>query len=298
MSAYPSAVYNPRVMVNRPGVVYDEEKTKVIYAEDFNKDRDEIVAIENALGANFGNLGLNGWLAIAIIPTLQSSDAPNYVLRFNADMTALLAVGQKIKLTQHGAVKYFFIMAVSSFFGGNTDVTVYGGTDYVIENTGTYPVTVPYFSTHQAPFGFPLDESKWIITYSSDVSKDVSSPNASYKQFGDINITLPIGLWKVKLKAVLNIEKSPTFYTGAYLSFSTSTSSVSNADFTTFQYFDFGGGNGNRAMYTPFNSEYLISCAVKTVYYPIGRGYDTNISVLKFRGDFGRTLIKAVPAYL
>ena len=52
MSDFPDSIYSPRTMVNRAGVVYDEDKTKVIYAEDFNKDRDEIVAIENILGLN------------------------------------------------------------------------------------------------------------------------------------------------------------------------------------------------------------------------------------------------------
>lgn len=39
-------------MVNRAGVSYDAARTKDIYAEDFNKDRDEIVAIETELGAD------------------------------------------------------------------------------------------------------------------------------------------------------------------------------------------------------------------------------------------------------
>jgi len=39
-------------MVNRAGVEYDEARTKDIYAEDFNLDRDEIVAIETILGTN------------------------------------------------------------------------------------------------------------------------------------------------------------------------------------------------------------------------------------------------------
>jgi len=49
---YPDAVYTPRTMANRAGVTYDANKTKVIYAEDLNKDRDEIVAIEDTLGLN------------------------------------------------------------------------------------------------------------------------------------------------------------------------------------------------------------------------------------------------------
>lgn len=51
-SQYPAAIYTPRTMVNRPGTVYDAAQTKRIYAEDFNKDREEIVAIENTLGLN------------------------------------------------------------------------------------------------------------------------------------------------------------------------------------------------------------------------------------------------------
>lgn len=52
MVDYPDAIYSPRTMANRDGVVYDAAKTKVIYAEDFNKDRDEIVAIETELGTD------------------------------------------------------------------------------------------------------------------------------------------------------------------------------------------------------------------------------------------------------
>ncbi len=49
-ASYPSSIYSPRVMVNKTGTTYDATKTKIIYAEDFNKDRDETVAIETELG--------------------------------------------------------------------------------------------------------------------------------------------------------------------------------------------------------------------------------------------------------
>jgi len=52
MADYPNAITSPRTMANRPNVVYDSLKTKTIYAEDFNKDRSEIVAIQNELGTN------------------------------------------------------------------------------------------------------------------------------------------------------------------------------------------------------------------------------------------------------
>lgn len=52
MADFPDSIYAPRTMVNRPGATYDAAKTKKIYAEDFNLDRDEIVAIETILGLN------------------------------------------------------------------------------------------------------------------------------------------------------------------------------------------------------------------------------------------------------
>lgn len=49
---YPADIYDPRVMQNRPGVEYDETDLLRIFAEDFNNDRDNIVAIQETLGLN------------------------------------------------------------------------------------------------------------------------------------------------------------------------------------------------------------------------------------------------------
>lgn len=59
--------------------------------------------------------------------------------------------GDKFKLTQHSAVKYFYIVAVV-----DTTLTVIGSTGaIVIENTGTYPITLIYLSRTTNPLGFP-----------------------------------------------------------------------------------------------------------------------------------------------
>ena len=49
-ASYPSAVKSFRTMANKTGTSYDADKTKIIYAEDFNYEREEIVAIETELG--------------------------------------------------------------------------------------------------------------------------------------------------------------------------------------------------------------------------------------------------------
>jgi len=52
MANYPTGVYSPRTKENKPGVEYDPEKSSVGYAEDITKLDDEVVAIENELGAS------------------------------------------------------------------------------------------------------------------------------------------------------------------------------------------------------------------------------------------------------
>ena len=51
MSAeYPSGIFSPRTKENKSGVVYDETKKTVGYAEDFTKLDEEVVAVETELG--------------------------------------------------------------------------------------------------------------------------------------------------------------------------------------------------------------------------------------------------------
>lgn len=49
---YPDAIYTPREIENRSGVVYDETDKKTFFAEDKTATDDEVVAIETALGLN------------------------------------------------------------------------------------------------------------------------------------------------------------------------------------------------------------------------------------------------------
>jgi len=49
MATFPSGVYDPRTKENKTGVVYDETKRKILFAEDINKLDAEVVAIEDFL---------------------------------------------------------------------------------------------------------------------------------------------------------------------------------------------------------------------------------------------------------
>ena len=49
MATYPSGVYDPRTKKNKDGIVYDEAKNKVLFAEDLINLDNEVVAIEQSL---------------------------------------------------------------------------------------------------------------------------------------------------------------------------------------------------------------------------------------------------------
>ena len=52
MATYPGAVFSPRGLENKSGVVYDADQKTIFFAEDMEKTNDEVIAIETELGAN------------------------------------------------------------------------------------------------------------------------------------------------------------------------------------------------------------------------------------------------------
>lgn len=56
-ASYPGSVYSPRTKENKAGVVYDENKKTIGYAEDVVKLDEEVVAIETYLGLPAGHAG-------------------------------------------------------------------------------------------------------------------------------------------------------------------------------------------------------------------------------------------------
>jgi hypothetical protein len=66
------------------------------------------------------------------------------------DATLRYGKGMKLKFTQHGTVKYFYIVGVAA-----TVLTVTAGTDYTVEDTATYPITNAWYSYFNNALGFP-----------------------------------------------------------------------------------------------------------------------------------------------
>lgn len=107
------------------------DTTTPITAEDLNN-------IENRLE--------NGWIPLTGTFTYSSADSPTFVITTSVDLTGIVGLGMKIKLTQ-ATTKYFIVTAIT-----NNSITMYGGTDYTLTNSAISNV---YYSMLKAPFGFP-----------------------------------------------------------------------------------------------------------------------------------------------
>lgn len=131
--------------------------------------------------------GLDGWIPAEETWTYASADDPTFTFTVAADVTTKYSAGMKIKLTQ-GTVKYFIITAVSTYSGGNTTITVYGGTDYDLADSA---ISANAYSMMKSPQGFPMSPAKWRETYSSTSNSTLTSnPNYSTSAF---SISVPIG---------------------------------------------------------------------------------------------------------
>jgi hypothetical protein len=89
--------------------------------------------------------------------------------------------------------KYALVTA-SSYSAPNTTVTIYSGTDHTMSNS---IISNAYYSTQKAPYGFPLGQEKWSVTYENNSTTLQPSPvnNVWYNLGGSLSI--PIGKWDV-----------------------------------------------------------------------------------------------------
>ena len=237
------------------------------------------------------NLGIiDGWIPLGAC-TYESSDDPTYTFSFASDMTAILSAGMKIKLTDSGT-QYFIITAVGAYSGGKTIITGYGGTDY---DLSTGAITNPYYSTQKAPFGFPLSPAKWTVEVTETNQNTQTSPtNGTWYNLGSISINIPIGVWRTYYKAMIATDAPSGFEISVWSTLSTANNSESDDKWTSIIYQE-----GDAATAVSVYNENFLSLAAKDTYYLNSKttSYDS-VSYIRFYGNLGTTVIRAVCAYL
>jgi hypothetical protein len=243
--------------------------------------------------------GILDWIADENTWTYSSADDPNFVISIDADMTGLIGVGNRIELVQSGSTKYFIVMAVGTYSGGATLITVFGGTDFDLANV---TISTPRYSRVYAPFGFPMDKTKWRVIVTDTTNREQTSPSAgAYYNPGSLSIDVPIGHWRLYWSGAVQVQltTSGTAVAAGFAgSLSTSSSSESDDELTGRYTFSFPNtltnGTGRAAIF----KEMLVTLASKTTYYAIINTGVSGVSSIMFPNAIVAMVIVAECPYI
>lgn len=228
----------------------------------------------------------SGWVEAGETWTYAGADDPTYTFTISGDKTQKYQAGQKIKLTQStGGTKYFIITKVA-YSAPNTTITVYGGTDYDLNNEA---ISNPFYSTMKAPFGFPLSPLKWRVTGGSTGSK-ANPANGTWYNLGG-NIVLPIGAWLLRTSTTLFVNGSSTDMV-FHITLSTANNTQGDADLTIGKY----AGTAVANMHGFLTVQKHVVVSAKTTYYRNCK-YGRPGGTLLYDG-IERQQLEAVCAYL
>jgi len=141
-----------------------------------------------------------GWVAANETWLFVSVDDPTGIFRVQADVTAKYSAGMRIKFTNNSNIVYGIITVVGAYSGGYTNITflheinpVNNAALHIMTDSA---ITVNNYSTVKAPVGFPMDTTKWSITYNVYTNASQASADAfTWYNLGNRTITLPIGNW-------------------------------------------------------------------------------------------------------
>lgn len=265
-------------------------------------DSDDAVPTEKAVKTYVdasGGGSDDGWVTYStVIPTRASADDPTYVLTFAAvDLTSTMSVGMKIKWTQNSTVRYGIITAIA--FSTNTTLTLYGGTDYDVDDTGTYVISDFAYSTAKTPLDFPMSRIKWTYEVSDSTDRTQSSPVAgTWYNLGSFSMDVPIGHWVLEYNVGLwSVSQASQTNTGCFSSLSTSASSESDSDMRGFSLNNMPSGTLGTGASVQMAKDVILTS--KTTYYLITSTPYSNMNTLfNYNSTVKPAKIRAYCGYL
>jgi hypothetical protein len=235
----------------------------------------------------------DGWIAAPAL-TYVAADAPVYTATCAGDYSAIIMAGMRIKLIQGGSVKYFIVVK-SEYSAPNTTLTLYGGTNYTLGATITYP----YYSMLKAPAGFPLSPAKWTVELNDVTDAYQNTPvNGTIYNISSLSLAIPIGVWNVFFQVMLVSSATSGNITDVYGGVSSSVSSFNNQDLRGRVYVATASG-GAPTFVGPVARSAVLTLAAKTTYYIIAKTDLNNQSLIGYNGaSDASTVLRAVCAYL
>lgn len=234
----------------------------------------------------------SGWIPLSVTLTLSSADSPIFVVGTSVDLTQVIGVKDRIKLTQNSATIYAIVNAITS-----TTMTLHVESGKSIANTTTYPISGVFYSHMQNPFGFPADVDKWSIIVTSNSSYSQSNPTTgTVYNLGGIYIDIPIGDWDSFTQAGITATSAGTTALGTRISLSTSASAL-NTDILAYS-LD-GTASAVVTQVTASIAKYKnIKVSAKTRHYLVETVSAGTANGLYLTGDIEKTSIKVISRYL
>jgi len=230
-----------------------------------------------------------GWNGAGETWTWTATDGPTFTFTVPSDVTTKYTPGQRLKLTQT-TVKYFIITAVSTFSGGVTTITAYGGTDYIV-SSGSPAISANFYSSVKAPFGFPLDPVKWTVTTVDTADQtQATAVQSTWYNLGSVTISLPIGAWSVEYEVAMSNS-------GSSRTMQSTLSTANNSESDTHWTVSWFAGTATSSRMTAMRRK-PITVVAKTSYYLNINTPDTGTPTLNTFGSNSPTIIRAVCAYL
>jgi len=244
----------------------------------------------------------DGWIAAqnqagtAETWTYAAADDPTFTFTISGDFTTKYYAGMRIKLTQStGGTKYFIVTKVA-YSDPNTTVTVYGGTDYNLENEA---ITSPYWSMMKAPAAFPLDPTKWTVITTDTNSNSQASPTATtWYNPGTTSITVPIGVWRINYQANIATDQAGGTSSDSDVSITLSTANNSESDTDLTAQERFYNDTNQKVLNTTIIREKTLVLTSKTQYYLNVKTTIASANSIKVNGNVSKTIIRAISAYL
>jgi hypothetical protein len=231
-----------------------------------------------------------GWIKPPLTFSYASANDPQYVVTVSGDHENVFLKGMRVRLTDNSTTKYF-IITDSSYTGPNTEIVLYGGTDYDLSGGA---ITNVYISSDRFPYDFPNDPNKWTVKVTSTIEVSQNNPSAgTWYNLGSLSIDIPVGSWNVSFKVICQVDDTSADNTGRqHVTLSTTTNSETDAEMSASHMFSLSGQSGNPLLINTHNVDKDITIAIKDTYYLLSQASNA-VANIKFRGDRGTTVIKA-----
>ena len=185
------------------------------------------------------------------------------------------------------------LCTASSYSAPNTTVTLYGGTDYTLQNA---TISNVYYSTQKAPYGFPLGRDKWTVECGNSANASQATPTQyNWYNVGSIALSVPIGKWS--LKYMVNfLPADNSNYASGNVTLATvagsGTTGETDSRMTSWVYGQYTGATTASPM-VAVTREKDVSLSTKQSFYLNAKTDSATLDSISFRGDGGTTIIRA-----